>query len=192
MPKPTSTSDIKDNYSRGTVGEFLMAKIRDGSRLSIASAYFTIYVNDALKNSLDQIEELRFLFGEPSLVNRLDPSRSEKKSFIIEADGIELANELQQKKVAKECAEWIEQKVEIKTIREANLFHGKMYHVARGEIEDAILGSSNFTVRGLGLGNGNNNIELNLIVDSNRDRRELKQWFDELWNNPGARQRCKT
>src|SRR5262249_25461224 len=33
-------------------------------------------------------------------------------------------------------------------------------------------------------GTGNNNIELNLIVDSNRDRRELKQWFDELWNNP--------
>ena len=59
-----------------------------------------------------------------------------------------------------------------------------MYHVARGEIEDAILGSSNFTVRGLGLGNGDNNIELNLIVDSNRDRRELKEWFDEFWTNP--------
>jgi hypothetical protein len=44
--------------------------------------------------------------------------------------------------------------------------------------------SSNFTVRGLGLGNGDSNIELNLIVDSNRDRQELKQWFDELWNNP--------
>jgi hypothetical protein len=39
-------------------------------------------------------------------------------------------------------------------------------------------------VRGLGLGNGGSNIELNLIVDSNRDRLELKQWFDELWRNP--------
>ena len=84
---------------------------------------------------------------------------------------VELANELQQKKVAKECADWIEQKVEIKTIRQANLFHGKMYHVSRGEIENAILGSSNLTVRGLGFGNGNNSIELNLVVDSNRDRR---------------------
>jgi phosphatidylserine/phosphatidylglycerophosphate/cardiolipin synthase-like enzyme len=49
-------------------------------------------------------------------------------------------------------------------------------------VEDAILGSSNFTVRGLGLGSGNN-IELNLIVDSNRDRQELKQWFSEVWND---------
>jgi SNF2 family DNA or RNA helicase len=38
-------------------------------------------------------------------------------------------------------------------------------------------------VRGLGLGSAGNNIELNLIVDGNRDRQELKQWFDELWGN---------
>lgn len=38
-------------------------------------------------------------------------------------------------------------------------------------------------MRGLGLGNGGNNIELNLIVDGNRDRQELKQWFTDLWNN---------
>ena len=182
-PSQPVGSGIKDNYTRGSVGDFLKAKIQDGSRLSIASAYFTIYAYDALKEWLDRIDHLQFLFGEPSLIIRLDPSRTEKKSFIIESDGLELANKLQQKRVARECADWIEQKVEIKTIRQANLFHGKMYHIARGEIEDAILGSSNFTVRGLGLGNGNDNIELNLIVDSNRDRRELKQWFDELWNN---------
>ena len=27
------------------------------------------------------------------------------------------------------------------------------------------------------------NIELNLVVDSNRDRQELKEWFDEVWND---------
>ncbi|MGH9429651.1 MAG: SNF2-related protein, partial [Terriglobia bacterium] len=43
--------------------------------------------------------------------------------------------------------------------------------------------SSNFTVSGLGLGSTNNNIELNLEVDSNRDRRDLKVWFDAIWNN---------
>ena len=58
-----------------------------------------------------------------------------------------------------------------------------MYHIANGGVEDAILGSSNFTVRGLGLGKSGNNIELNLIVDSNRDRHELKQWFLEIWND---------
>ena len=184
MPTPHSNSGLRDNHTRGTVADFLKGEIRDGSRLSVVSAYFTIYAYDALKDCLDRIDHLDFLFGEPSFVNRLDPSKTEKKSFIIDADGLELANKLQQKRVAKECADWIERKVDIKTIKQSNLLHGKMYYVATAGVEEAILGSSNFTVRGLGLGNGNNNIELNLIVDGNRDRQELKQWFDELWSHP--------
>jgi len=58
-----------------------------------------------------------------------------------------------------------------------------MYHIARAGVEEAIIGSSNFTVRGLGLAPAHNNIELNLEVDSNRDRRDLKAWFDQLWDN---------
>jgi hypothetical protein len=68
-------SGIKDNYLGGSVGEFLKAKIQEGCRLSIASAYFTIYAYDALKQWLDRIDHLQFLFGEPSLVNRLDPAK---------------------------------------------------------------------------------------------------------------------
>src|SRR5882762_1959548 len=184
MTVPPNNSGLRDNYSRGNVADFLLSKIREGSQLSIVSAYFTIYAYDALKTCLNRIDHLDFLFGEPSFVSRLDPNRTQKKSFIIDADGLELANKLQQKRVARECAEWIESKVDIKTITRSNLLHGKMYRVANAGVEDAILGSSNFTVRGLGLGNGDSNIELNLIVDSNRDRQELKQWFDELWNNP--------
>jgi SNF2 family DNA or RNA helicase len=183
MPTPTHNSGLRDNHTRGSVADFLRNKIREGSQLSIVSAYFTIYAYDALKTALDQIEHLDFLFGEPSFVSRLDPSKTEKKSFLVDAEGLSLANKLQQKRVARECAAWIEQKVEIKTITQSNLLHGKMYHVATAGVEDAILGSSNFTVRGLGLGTAGNNIELNLVVDSNRDRQELKQWFDELWNN---------
>jgi hypothetical protein len=184
MPAPPNNSGLRDNYSRGNVADFLRTKIREGSLLSVVSAYFTIYAYDALKTSLDRIDHLDFLFGEPSFLGRLDPNRTQAKSFIINADGLELTNKLQQKRVARECAEWIENKVDIKTIKQSNLLHGKMYRVANAGVEDAILGSSNFTVRGLGLGNGDSNIELNLIVDSNRDRQELKQWFDELWDNP--------
>ncbi len=184
MPAPANTSGLRDNYSRGNVADFLRNKVQDGSRLSVVSAYFTIYAYDALKDCLDRIDHLDFLFGEPSFVNRLDPDKTEKKAFIIDAAGLELANKLQQKRVARECADWIERKVDIKTIKQSNLLHGKMYHVATAGVDDAILGSSNFTVRGLGLGSAGNNIELNLIVDSNRDRQELKQWFDELWLNP--------
>jgi SNF2 family DNA or RNA helicase len=183
MPTLPTNAGLRDNHRRGTVGDFLKGKIQDGSRLSVVSAYFTIYAYDALSDHLSRIEHLDFLFGEPSFVNRLDPSKTAKKAFIIDADGLELANKLQQKLVAKKCAEWIEQRVDIKTIKQSNLLHGKMYHIATGGVEDAILGSSNFTVRGLGLGNGGNNIELNLIVDSNRDRQELRQWFTEVWND---------
>ncbi|MGA2248893.1 MAG: hypothetical protein ABSH48_28400, partial [Verrucomicrobiota bacterium] len=81
IPNPASVSGIRDNHNRGTVADFLKAKIQPGSRLSIVSAYFTIYAYDALKTHLDGIEHLDFLFGEPSSANRLDPSKTAKKSF---------------------------------------------------------------------------------------------------------------
>jgi len=141
-PPSSHDSGLRDNHTRGSVADFLRAKSQTGSKLSIVSAYFTIYAYDALKAELERIGHLDFLFGEPSFVNRLDPSRTEKKAFIIDAAGLELANKLQQKRVARECADWIERKVEIKTIKQSNLLHGKMYHVATGGAEDAILGET--------------------------------------------------
>ncbi len=178
-----SRSGIWDNHRRGNVGNFLTSKIQKDSFLSIVSAYFTIYAYDALSAKLDGIKRLRFLFGEPSFIKSLDPNRSDNKSFRIENDQLELTNQLQQKYIAAECAQWIQNKVDIKSVKQSNLLHGKMYHITHDEVEDAIIGSSNFTVRGLGLATNSNNIELNLEVDSNRDRRDLKEWFDELWND---------
>jgi SNF2 family DNA or RNA helicase len=176
-------SGIRDNYKRGSLGEFLQSKIRPNAHLSIVSAYFTIYAYDALKDYLNSIEHLDFLFGAPRFVQSVDPNRTETKAFKIEDEGIELANRLEQKRAARDCAEWIRQKVAIKSIKQANLLHGKMYHMSKDGVEDAILGSSNFTLRGLGLGKNASNIELNLEVDSNRDRRDLKAWFSEIWND---------
>lgn len=176
-------SGIRDNHTRGTLADFLRSKIRHGSHLSVMSAYFTIYAFDALRDHLNSIDHLDFLFGEPRFVKSLDPDRTDKKAFQIEDEGLHLANRLEQKRAARECSEWVRQKVAIKSVKETNLLHGKMYHIAKDGIEDAILGSSNFTVRGLGLATSGNNIELNLEVDSTRDRRDLKAWFDELWNN---------
>jgi SNF2 family DNA or RNA helicase len=186
MSKTPNNSGIRDNHKRGIVADFLRAKIHAGSRLSVVSAYFTIYAYEALREHLDQIEHLDFLFGEPRFIASLDPEKTEKKAFILDGDGLKLANHLTQKRVARDCAEWIRQKVAIKSIRHAQLLHGKMYHIANAGVEEAILGSSNFTVRGLGLGVGNNNIELNLEVDSSRDRQDLKLWFGELWNSDGT------
>ena len=176
-------SAIRDNRHRGTVGDFLKAKVEENSTLSIVSAYFTIYAFDALKEQLLSIKSLKFLFGEPRFIKSLDPSKTDKKAFQIEDDGLQLQNRLEQKRVAKECAEWIEKKVQIRSVKQSNLLHGKLYHIAHNGSENAIMGSSNFTMRGLGLGTKYNNIELNLEVDSKRDTGDLKAWFDELWND---------
>ncbi|PSB18685.1 ATP-dependent helicase [Phormidesmis priestleyi ULC007] len=180
---PISTSGIRDNHRRGTVGDFLKTKIQSDSTLSIVSAYFTIYAFEALKQELTAIADLRFLFGEPRFVRSLDPDRTDKKSFKIEDEDLQLQNRLEQKRVARECADWIKEKVQIRSVTQVNLLHGKMYHMDHHGVEDAIMGSSNFTVRGLGLGSAGNNLELNLEVDSKRDRQDLKTWFDELWND---------
>ncbi|MCX6877078.1 MAG: hypothetical protein NTW21_25200 [Verrucomicrobia bacterium] len=42
MPPPISNTGLRDNHTRGTVADFLRAKIHSGSKLSIVSAYFTI------------------------------------------------------------------------------------------------------------------------------------------------------
>ena len=177
-----SQHGIKDNHTRGKVADFLGARLVDGSRLSVVSAYFTIYAYEALRKELDGIESLQFLFGEPRFIHSLDPEKTDKKAFKIEDEGLALANRLHQKEVARRCADWIRAKVEIRSIREANLLHGKLYHINDGRREHALMGSSNFTLRGLGL-SATPNIELNMVVDSDRDRTDLKAWFDELWQD---------
>ena len=108
MSTPSSDFGLRDNHSRGSVAEFLQTKIQAGSNLFVVSAYFTIYAYDALRGCLEGIGHLDFLFGEPSFVNRLDPGKTEAKRFVIDADGLDLANKLQQKRVARQCAEWVE------------------------------------------------------------------------------------
>jgi SNF2 family DNA or RNA helicase len=182
MNNPLSFSGIRDNHKRGKLADFLKEKINAGSALSVVSAYFTIYAYEALADQLNQIDNLRFLFGEPRFISSLDPLKTDSKSFKIEDEGLSLNKQMQQKEVARKCAEWLQQKVEIRSIRQANLLHGKLYHIDNGQREHVILGSSNFTQSGLGLA-ATSNIELNLIVDNDRDRADLKAWFDELWTD---------
>ncbi len=181
--KPFSNSSIRDNYLGKSVGDFLKDKIKDDSSLSIVSAYFTIYAYHALKDSLTDIEELRFLYGEPRFVKNVNAGETDKKAFKIEDEGLKFEDRLKQNWIAKECADWIREKVQIRSIKQSNLMHGKMYHISNNGVDDAIVGSSNFTARGLGLSSTRNNIELNLEVDSNRDRSDVKLWFDEIWND---------
>ena len=119
-------SGIRDNHHRGSIGDFLKEKILQGSDLSFVSAYFTIYAYATLKDQLDQINHLRFLFGEPRFIQSLDPDKTEKKAFRIENDVLDLENKLQQKRVAKECSDWLKTKVDIRSIIKPGFLHGKV------------------------------------------------------------------
>jgi len=176
-------SSIRDNYKKGTVGSFLVDKIRNNVELSFVSAYFTIYAFEKLQKELTGISNLRFMFGEPKFVKALDKKR-EFQEYKVQDEDIKIDNMLQQKKVAKDCSDWIKEKVDIRSVKLSNFLHGKVYLIDNKGVTDAIIGSSNFTVRGLGLSDKeHDNIELNLIVDSKNQISELYEWFDEVWNN---------
>ena len=178
-----SYKTIIDNQERN-LGDFLQQELDSTTHLSIVSAYFTIYAYQDLRAELDLINNLRFLYGEPLGLKVIDPSQPEEKTFGLTRDGgIQLKQSLSQKPLARACELWIKDKVEIRTINKSNFLHGKLYHLEReGKGSKVVLGSSNFTRRGLGRG-VSPNIELNLEVCHDSDRKPLLDWFNSLWNN---------
>ena len=175
---------IRDNKDYGSVGEFLKDVVKEGSELSIVSAYFTIFAYYGLQEQLDSIKSLKFLFGEPTFIAS---DTVDVRNYRIEDESIVISPEEKfgQKRIAAKCADWIRNKVEVKSIVKPNFLHGKMYYAdldSKG-YPKAISGSSNFTTSGLGLKDKANNIELNLIVDSDRQKNELKGWFESIWND---------
>ncbi len=181
-PAPETTAII-DNRVR-KVENFLRREIDPGARMSVVSAYFTIYAYADLRAELDGISHLRFLYGDPRGVGAPDPTDDVAKAFrLTDAAGLELKQALTQKPLARACANWIRKRADIRTVEKINFLHGRLYHVARGAGETAaLLGSSNFTRRGLGLG-ASPNIELNLVVRDEAERAGLLRWFDDLWHD---------
>lgn len=176
-------SGIKDNKTRGRASNFLSERLKQDSSLRVVSAYFSMYAYFALKEKLSNVGDMKFLFGEPHLTS--DSLGAEQAAFALELneEGTTLKLGLKTRFIARECADWLEQIAEVRSVRE-RLVHGKLYHVDDGARDYAMLGSSNFTLNGLGI-SGKPNIELNLVVDGDRDRDDLKNWFDELWTDDG-------
>lgn len=183
-------SAIRDNRSRGSAHEFITDRGVPGSRLSVVSAYFTTFAYDGLKSALDAAGGMRFLFGEPRFLRDSSSAGLMPPAFSIGEAGLHLTEQLRQRAVAHRCANWIAKLVEIRSVKRAGLLHGKMIHIHDGSRAHALVGSSNFTVSGLGLGQSPN-IELNLVVDGDRDREDLLAWFDELWNDSDLTQDVK-
>ena len=196
MQEVKNRSSIKDNAKYGTVYSFLQEvlnnnfdKYNDKSKLKIVSAYFTIYAFYALRNELkNKVSEVKFILGEPSSVENLGIKNKRFRVFKIQDEDITLNNVLKQNKIAKDCYEWLKNSnIEIRTAPKKDskktLIHGKMYHIEQehnDRVVDAIVGSSNFTTCGLGI-NDCSNYELNTIIDSDNGKKDLKDWFNELW-----------
>lgn len=189
---------ILDNSEDKKVVDFIKEKIDSNyklgikSKLSIVSAYFTVFAFNALKKELtEKVSETNFILGEPSSVENLGLKDKRFKVFKIQDENIELDKAITQNAIARDCNKWLKSsKVQIKTAPKKDdnktLIHGKMYYIEqennpRGAI-DAVVGSSNFTSSGLGI-NKCSNYELNTVIDSDNGKKELKEWFDGLWNN---------
>ena len=184
MPAPPAPASpprgILDNRSRGAAGDFLRAHLEKGADLSVVSAYFTISAYEALREELERVGRMRFLYGDPDHLRRLGQDERKPRAFGLTEEGLTLNTQLSQRAVARRCADWIGRKAEIRSVRE-ELLHGKMYHLM-GNRAHALIGSSNFTLPGLGLAD-RRNVELNLVVDGDRDRDDLLAWFEEWWRD---------
>ncbi|WP_242851391.1 hypothetical protein [Clostridium sp. DMHC 10] len=61
---------ILDNKQFGKVGDELKSCIKGNSKLSIISAYFTIFAYKELSKELNKVDGVRFLFTEPTFCKK--------------------------------------------------------------------------------------------------------------------------
>lgn len=115
--------DVIDNINKRLYDDMVQV-LHKGSRLSFAAAYFSIYAFEKLKKELADIDELRFIFTEPSFLTQKE--NKEKREFYIPRLNrerslygtefeIQLRNKLGQKAIARECAEWLRKKAQFKS-----------------------------------------------------------------------------
>ena len=173
---------ILDNQAR-TVASYLRQALASADDFRFVSAYFTIHGYALLADQLKTVGRTRFLFGDPGSVEEVDPGEKEPKAFELTEDGLEPRHVLAQKALALRCAAWVRQStVEIRSVSRANMLHGKMYLTTSPRGQAGVVGSSNFTKRGLGEG-GQPNLEINLATEDEDTVNELGDWFDRLWTD---------
>ena len=65
-----------------TLKDDLALELQKGSMLSIVAADFSMYAFEALRKELSEIEELRFIFTDPTFIQK-ENSKKEKREFYI-------------------------------------------------------------------------------------------------------------
>ncbi|MGL4673117.1 helicase-related protein [Cetobacterium sp.] len=182
--------EFLDNKTNGRVIDKLKDDLRSGTKVSIISAYFTIYAYEHLRKELGKIESLRLLFSEPTFIkDKKDINREFKLSGSYErglaGDRYEMSlkNELKQSEIAKECADWIRNKVEVRAYDEEYSLPQKMYLMENKKQESScIIGSSDFTSGGLGLV-ASSKPEMNTYVKNSMYTSQMVNQFNMFWND---------
>jgi len=181
--------DIFNNTTK-VVKDDLEKKLQSGSRVSIAAACFSIYAYQELKAQLESCEELRFIFTSPTFVAEKTPKerrefyiprlQREKSLYGTEFE-VRLRNELKQKAVARECAEWMRRKVRFKS----NTTREGMNHFLLVESTDDVytyFPMNTFTTVDLGCERGNNLTNMITRME-NPASMEFLRTFDAVWND---------
>lgn len=177
--------ELIDNRNK-ILKEDLKTEIHKDSKLSIAAACFSIYAFQELKKELSSIDELRFIFTSPTFVK--EKLKKERKEFYIPRLNrerslygtefeVKLRNELTQKAIAKECADWIKKKVTFKS----NITNESMMGFINVD-EKNYMPINGFTTVELGCERGNNAYTMIQKSDAPFSNAYISL-FDELWND---------
>lgn len=174
------------NNTTKTLRDDLAVEIKQGSRLSVAAACFSIYAFQELKKELQSIDELRFIFTSPTFTT--EKAKKEKREFYIPRLNrerslygtefeVKLRNELTQKAVAKECAEWIRKKV----IFKSNVTNENMMGFIHLDDKN-YMPINGFTTVDLGCERGNNAYNMVQKTETPISTTYI-DLFDNLWND---------
>lgn len=177
--------ELIDNVSK-TLKDDLLCEMQSGSKVSIAASCFSIYAFEQLKAQLKDIKELRFIFTSPTFVK--EKASKQKREFYIPRLNrernlygsefeVKLRNELSQRAIAKECAEWIRQKACFKSNRTNENMMGFINVDTTNYMP-----VNGFTTVDLGCERGNNAYSFVQKSEAPLSQHFLNL-FDQLWND---------
>ena len=180
---------ILDNKQFGKVGDELRENISKGSKLSVISAYFTIYAFNELYKELNKIDKMRFIFTEPTFVKNEKEvirqyyiNRDLEKNISGNEFEIKMRNKLNQANIAKECANWLKEKVEIKSLKQPNPAQQRLVYIDNEEDAIAINGTVDFTTDGLGF-TASSRMDMNTCMYGKEYTKHFLQMFDRIWED---------